>query len=131
VSFCQPFRIFIAETTERISMALSLEGYSHRRLLLAQWPCHSTGCIFTTAVHVRSQGRSRGICGGHGDSGTGFPLHCESFEFPLSVSFYRGSIFTHVSWGGGGGGLDRGPLTVALPQGQSLDHRNDKRTYFT
>jgi hypothetical protein len=71
--------------------------------MLAQWPCHRTGCILTTAVHVRSQGSPRGICGGHGDTGTGFPLRCESFEFPLSVSFYRGSIFTHVSLGGGGG----------------------------
>jgi hypothetical protein len=62
--------------------------------------------LFTAEARVRGQVNPCGIYFGQTGTGTGF--FSESFCFPLSVSFYRCSIFSHVS----SGGWTMGPLAA-------------------
>jgi hypothetical protein len=70
--------------------------------------------LLTAEVQVRCQDSPCGICGGQSVTGTNF--FSEYFRFPLSVSFHRCSIFTHIS----PGGCTMGPLAAAVPQRHGL-----------
>jgi hypothetical protein len=88
-------RVGFETTTPVFERASKDNGISARDLLcLLQGRAIAqvvSGWLPTTAARVRSQVKSRGICGGESGTGVGFPLY---FDFPCQFSFHQ-LLHTH------------------------------------